>query len=193
MSIKKGVKLKSAEYIGEEKRAGKCSCWRMLMMPFKVICGEPKLHRVTLRGVHDRIRQRWYQKWTPVMSQLPAVLAVSHFCGWTFKCRLTVKRWWMRLQSVWVTSHERLHHHSLDNNSLPLSSNKKRKKRKEKKAKGMCGWCSILTSKCKAGCVQVGGWAVALSVVSVPVTVNCWIKCAVLRNKVFCFGSALAL
>lgn len=43
--------------------------------------------RVTLRGLDDRIRQRWYQNWTPVMSQLPAVLAVPNFCGWTFKQR----------------------------------------------------------------------------------------------------------
>lgn len=119
------------EHIDEEKRAGKGLCWRMLMMPFKVFCGEPKQHRVTLRegGVHDGIRQRWYQKWTPVMSQLPAVLAVSYFCGWTFELRLTVNRWWMRLQSVWVTGHERLHHHSLDNSFLPLPSKKKRKKK----------------------------------------------------------------
>lgn len=126
------------------------------------------------------------------MSQLPTLLAVSYFCGWTFELRLTVKRWWMRLQSVWVTGHERLHHHSLDNSFLPLPSKNKRKKEK-KRQKECVGDAASWQAKCKAGCVQVGGWTAAPSVVCVPVTVNCWKKCAALRNKVLRFGSALTL
>lgn len=159
------------------------------MMPFK-LCGEAKVAQSHYGGeggvLHDSIRQSWYQKLTQwVMSQ---VLAVSYFCDWTFKRRL----WWSNdecacsqfgwptmsayIITVWTTA--------------PASLQKKEKKQK---AKGTCEWCSVMTSECMAVCVQVGGWTVALRCCLCSGDSKLRIKCAALRNKVLCFGSALTL
>lgn len=68
-----------------------------------------------------------------------------------FQAEASVKRWWMRLQSVWLTSHECLHHHSLDNSSSCFPP-----KKKKKKSKGNV-WVMRRYDKRIYGCLCSGG------------------------------------
>lgn len=159
------------------------------MMPFK-LCGEAKVAQSHYGGEGGWGGAAW-QHQTELISEINSMSDVSGVDGFIFlwldfQAKALVKQWWMCLQSVWVTNHERLHHHSLANSSrFPP--------KKGKKAKGTCEWCSVMTSECMAVCVQVGGWTVALRCCLCSGDSKLRIKCAALRNKVLCFGSALTL